>query len=137
MSRVALGVGIALGLALPLLRPMPAAAQGAWQPIGTTNVGNPVSLQTKSVKRAGGITTATLRVRFAKPVASPQGPVTSSRTVVMFDCAKRMVAIRENVYYHDEQANKVWQRKTVAIPGYAAPFEGSMPAVGMAHLCKK
>ena len=70
-------------------------AQGSrWREIGKTSVGNPVFVDPKSVKKgADGIVTATVRVVFAKPVATPKGPITASRTVAMFDCAKKVVAV--------------------------------------------
>ena len=53
--------------------------QAKWKEIGKTMVGNPVFLDPKSVKKgADGIITATLRVPFVKPVATPKGPITSS-----------------------------------------------------------
>ena len=62
------------------------AVQTKWQEIGKTGIGNPVLVDPKSVKKdAAGIITATLRVAFVKPVATPNGPITSSRTVAMFD----------------------------------------------------
>jgi hypothetical protein len=121
---------IALLLALPV--------QGKWKEIGKTMVGNPVFLDPKSVKKgADGIITARLRVPFVKPVTTPKGPITSSVTIAMFDCAKQVVAVKENTYYHDEKANRIYQHSKPGLPGYAAPFKGALPDVAMAYLCKK
>jgi hypothetical protein len=120
-----------------LVAAVPVAAQSRWQSIGTTNIGNPVELDTRSVKRAKGIVTATLRSRFVKPARSPQGPITSARTVVSFDCAKHTVAIVENTYFLDEKTNKVYQHTKVGVPGYTPPMGGSLPEVGMAYVCKR
>jgi hypothetical protein len=75
----------------------PDANQAKWKEIGKTSVGNPVYVDPKSVKKAAdGIVTATLRAVFVKPIATPKGPITASRTVAMFDCAKKTVAVKEN-----------------------------------------
>ena len=112
--------------------------QAKWKEIGKTMVGNPVFLDPKSVKKGtDGIITATLRVPFVKPVETPKGPITSSVTIAMFDCAKQVVAVKENTYYHDEKANRIYQHSKPGIPGYAKPFQGALPEVAMAYLCKK
>jgi len=118
--------------------PAPNAAQAPrWQEIGKTSVGNPVYIDPKSVKKgADGIITATVRATFVKPVATPKGPITASRTVAMFDCAKKTVAVKENTYYHDEKANTVYDKRTVGQPGFGPAIRGSLPDVAMAHVCK-
>lgn len=110
-------------------------AQERWQEIGRTNIGNPVLLDGRSVERQGAMVRATLRVAFVKPVKSPRGDITSSRTTLRLDCAARRVAILENVFYHDERANRIYDRRVVAQPGFAPPLGGSMPEVAMTHLC--
>ena len=114
-----------------------ASAQPRWKELGRTNVGNTVFVDQRSVKRAKDVVTGTFRVAFAKPVTSPRGDITSSRTVASLDCAKRQVAIRENVYFHDEKANRVYDRKVIGTPGWGPPMGGSMPEVAMAQLCPK
>jgi len=116
----------------------PALAQSRWKEIGKTSVGNPVFVDPKTVKKgADGIVTATVRVTFVKPVATPKGPITASRTVAMFDCAKKVVAVKENTYYHDEKANRIYQRSAPGKPGFGSPIRGSLPDVAMGHLCAK
>ena len=116
----------------------PNAAQGSrWKEIGTTSVGNPVFIDPKSVKKgADGIITATVRATFVKPVATPKGPITASRTVVMVDCAKQAVAVKENIYFHDEKTNSVYQRSAPGKPGFGPAIKGTLPEVAIAHLCK-
>jgi hypothetical protein len=127
-----------LAPALALVLAVPAAAQAPrWKELGRTVVGNTVSVDQRTMKRAQGVVTGTFRVAFAKPVKSPRGDITSSRTVASLDCAKRLVAIRENTYYHDERANRVYDHKVVGTPGWAPPMGGSMPEVAMAQLCAK
>ena len=114
-----------------------AGGRPRWKDIGVTGNGNPVQLDERSVRAEGGITTATLRVAFVKPVKSPKGPLTSARTIAMFDCARRQVAVKENWYYHDEKANRVYEHKVVAQPGWSTTIGGSMPAVALDHFCKR
>lgn len=127
----------AVALALLALVARPAGAQARWREIGRTGNDNPVEVDARSVAKAGGITTATLRVRFLKPPKSPKGPITSSRTVVMFDCAARKVAVKENTYYLDERANRVYQHNVVGQPGWGPAIGGSMTAVALDHFCPR
>lgn len=126
----------ALALAAAPLAATPPAAQPRWQEIGKTVVGNPVFLDRRTLTTKKGITTATLRVAFVKPVRTPRGELSSSRTIVMVNCATREIAVKENWYYHDEKANRVYEHKVVAAPGFGKAFEGSMQGVAVAHLCK-
>src|SRR5688572_30655734 len=130
MNLAVLAPILALSTALP--------PQARWQEIGKTSTGNAVLLDPKSVKKApDGIITATLRVKFVKPIATPKGPITASRTVAMFDCAKKLVAVKENIYFHDEKANTVYQRSAPGKPGYGTTIKGSLPDIAMAYLCSK
>jgi hypothetical protein len=123
--------------AVLILPTSPNAAQAKWQEIGKTSVGNPVYVDPKSVKKgADGIVTATVRVTFVTPTNTPKGPITASRTVAMFDCAKKVVAVKENTYYHDEKANRVYQHSAPKTPGYGPAIKGTLPDVAMAYLCK-
>jgi hypothetical protein len=105
------------------------------QDIGTITGGHPVRLEATSVRTAGGITTAAVRVRFLAPVKVPGGTWAASRTIVMVDCAKRAVAVKENWYYTDAAARKVAQHRVVAQPGYGPPLPGSVGAVALKHFC--
>jgi hypothetical protein len=128
---------VVAGIAVVVLSSLPDAVQTKWQEIGKTSVGNPVYVDPKSVKRgADGIVTATVRVTFVKPANTPKGPITASRTVAMFDCAKKVVAVKENTYYHDEKANRVYQHTAAGKPGYGPAIKGTLPDVAMAYLCK-
>ncbi len=121
-----------------VLLTLPNAVQGRWREIGKTSVGNPVFIDPKTVRKgADGIITATVRATFVKPVATPKGPITASRTVAMFDCAKKVVAVKENIYFHDEKANRVYQRSAAGQPGFGPAIRGTLPDIAMAHLCAK
>lgn len=113
------------------------SAAPRWTEIGKTSQGNPVFLETRSVKRANGIATATVRTVFSKPVKFSQGNVTSSRTIAMFDCAKRTVAVKENWFYADEKKGTVIEHRAPKVPGYGSPIKGTLPEIAMNHLCKK
>jgi len=123
---------VLLALPLPTAR---AGAQSRWREIGTTSSGNPVFIDARSVKRDGKIVTATVRVKFLKPVATPKGAITSSRTVAMFDCATRRVAVKENTYFHDEAKGRVYQKSINPAPGYGSPIKGALPDVALTHFC--
>ena len=105
------------------------------KPVGSLAGGNPVALETKSVKRAGGEVIATLRTTFAKPAKAPGGEWYGSRTVVAVRCATGTVAVKENRYYGDAKFTTVASEKIVKIPGYAPPIPGYVPAFALKALC--
>ncbi|MEN9816927.1 MAG: hypothetical protein RLZ32_807 [Gemmatimonadota bacterium] len=105
------------------------------QDIGTITGGHPVRLDPTSLRTAQGITTATVRVRFLTPVKVPGGTWGASRTIVMVDCARQAVAVKENWYYRDAAGKQVAQHRVVAQPGFGPPLPGSVGAVTMRHLC--
>lgn len=121
-------------LTLALAAPLPLVAQSL-KPVGTISGGNPVALETRSVKRAAKEITATLRTTFLKPAKAPGGDWYGSRTVVTVRCAEGTVAVKENRYYADARFTKVANERIVKIPGYAAPVPGSVPALALAQLC--
>jgi hypothetical protein len=113
----------------------PGGAPPALTAIGTTSVGTPVMLETKSVSRAGSIVTATVRVKLQPPLKSAEGELRSSRTIAMYDCAKRTAATKESWYYLDEAGKKEGLHKVVKIPGFSPVFKGSLADVAMQYLC--
>ena len=119
-----------------LLVPSVAEAQKKWTPIGTTASGNPVFVDSKSVKRTDSLVSATVRVVFSTPVQTPKGAWMSSRTSATFDCVRKKLAAKENVYYGDAKETKVVDRKVNAIPGYGPALGGSMGALALDYLCK-
>ena len=119
-----------------LLVPSIAEAQKKWTPIGTTASGNPVFVDAKSVKRTDSLVSATVRVVFSTPVQTPKGAWMSSRTSATFDCARKRLAAKENVYYGDAKETKVVDRKVNAIPGYGPALGGSMGALALDYICR-
>jgi hypothetical protein len=104
--------------------------------IGITSVGNPVLLEPRTVKKgADGIITAAVRVKFLKPVKAGATEYRASRTIAMFDCTAKKVAVKENWYYSDQKGTKVANHKVVGLPGYGTTIKGSLPDVALAHLC--
>jgi hypothetical protein len=121
-------------LTLALL-PSVLQAQKKWTPIGTTASGNQVFVDAKSIKRTGNLVAATVRVVFTTPVQTPKGAWMSSRTMATFDCAKKSLAAKENVYYGDAKETKVVDRKVNAMPGYGPALGGSLGDVALRYLC--
>lgn len=126
----------ALGLAI-LLTAAPLAAQGAprWQEIGKTSTGNSVYLDPRSVSRKDSIITATVRVVFTEPSETPQGPITGSRAVAMFNCARKTVAVKENIIWHDEAKGKIYRRSAPKLPGFGPVFTSNFSGVALTYLC--
>jgi hypothetical protein len=113
--------------------------QGRWQQVGLTSTGNPVFVDSKTVKTGkDGIISATVRVVYAKPVAIPgKGDVNGSKALAMFNCAANSFAVKESWIYHDEKTNKIYTHKVNQIPGYGPTLAGSFGDVAFKHFCKK
>lgn len=112
-----------------------AEAQGRWKAIGSTSSGNPVYVDTRTVKRSGDLVTADVRVVFATPVKAAKGTWASSRTSATFDCARKSLAAKENVFYADARGTKVTERKVNKQPGFGSVIGGSLGDVALKHLC--
>lgn len=110
-------------------------AQTRWKEIGTTSSGNPVYVDPRSVKRSGAVVSGTVRVVFKEPVQTAKGVWKSARTMATFDCAKKSLAAKENVYYADERGTKVTDRTVNKQPGFGPALGGSLGAVAMQYLC--
>jgi hypothetical protein len=123
-------------LLLTVLLVAPAAHAQAWKDIGKTSSDNVVSVDPKSIKRANGQVRATVRVVFTKPVQAAAGTWASSKTSATFDCAKRSLAAKENVYYSDAKSTKVVERHVNKIPGFGPALGGSLGAVALDYLCR-
>jgi hypothetical protein len=121
-------------LTLLLAAPFTVGAQSL-KPVGSISGGNPVALETRTVKRGPKEITATLRTTFLKPAKAPGGDWFGSRTLVTVRCAEGTVAVKENRYYGDAKFTKVANERIVKIPGYAAPVPGSVPALALKQLC--
>lgn len=130
MRRLAL-----LSAGLLALAPLSAQAQ-RWQDIGQTSTGNTVFLDPRSVRKAtDGIITATVRVVYTTPVNTPQGPITGSRSIAMFDCTAKKVAVKENIIWHDEKRGTMYRKSNPAQPGFGPALTSTFAHVAMEHLC--
>ena len=108
---------------------------GGWLPLGTTSTGNAVSAQQSSIRTVDGVIHATVRVIYAKPVATPKGPLGGAVTKAMFDCAKNAVATKETTLYHDVAAGKVYAKSVVKQPGFGPQMKGTFAQVALEGLC--
>lgn len=129
-------VGSAL---LVLCAPALLAAQGrkTTKEIGRTSIGTPtaVLVEPGTVSRAGTVVTAAVRVALVPPLKHPKGELRSSRTIGMYDCAKRVVATKESWYYLDEAGTKEGMHRQVKIPGFGPVAKGSVADVALTWLC--
>jgi hypothetical protein len=117
----------------------PVLAQKATpQQIGTTSVGTPtpVFVEPRSISRTGTVVTATIRVALVPPLKHPKGELRTSRTIGMYDCAKRTVATKESWYYLDEAGTKEGMHRQVKIPGFGPVGKGSVANVALDYLCR-
>ena len=103
--------------------------------IGTTSVGTPVMLEARSVTRTGDTVTATVRALLQPAMKSPKGDYKSTRSIAMFNCGEQTVATKERWFYYDEKGTKEARHDKPGIPGFAAPFKGSLSDVAMMYLC--
>jgi hypothetical protein len=130
----------ALFVALTAISPGSLTAQGTprWQEAGKTSTGNPVFVDTRSVRTdSAGIITATVRVTYTEPVATPQGPITGTRAVAMFDCAKKLVAVKESIIWHDEAKGTIYRKSAPKQPGFGPALRSTFAAVAMEYLCEE
>ena len=113
----------------------PAARAQKWKDIGKTSSGNVVSVDERSVKRKGDTVSATVRVVFTEPVKAARGIWKSSKTTATFDCRKRYLAAKENVFYSDEKGTKVVERNVNKMPGFGPGLSGSLGGIAVDYLC--
>lgn len=104
--------------------------------IGKTVTGASVRAETKSVVRADGIITVTLRTLLQPPIKTANGELRSSRSIAMLDCANMKVATKESWYYFDDKGTKEGMHRKPGIPGYGVATKGSLGDVALVHFCK-
>jgi hypothetical protein len=119
------------------LTPFVAGAQASWKPIGNTSAGNAVFVDARSVRKTGDLVAANVRVVFTEPVKGAKGTFRSYRTSATFNCAKRSLAAKENVYFADAKSTKVIDRSVNKMPGFGPALGGSLGAVALDYLCKR
>ena len=127
---------LALAASAPLTAARPALqTHGTWKSIGATSVGNAVFVDTRTVKRTGNLVAANVRVVFKEPVKGAKGAFSSYRTSATFDCAKKSLAAKENVYFADARGTKVIDRSVNKMPGFGPALGGSLGDVALKYLC--
>ncbi len=123
------------GLALAACALAPAAGAQAMREIGKTAAGNPVLVESRTVRRDGALLNATVRVRFAKAVRARGGDWWSSRTRLTLDCSARQVKVLENWYYGDTTWRRIASHTTPGTPAFGTVMGGSMTSVAYDALC--
>ncbi len=129
----------AVFLAAVFLAAAPQTAQAQrWQDIGKTSTGNTVYLDPRSVSKApDGIITATVRVVYTTAIDTPQGPITGSRSIAMFDCPGKKVAVKENIIWHNEARGTMYRKSNPALPGFGPALTSTFAYVALEYLCKQ
>jgi|JI9StandDraft_2_1071091.scaffolds.fasta_scaffold61076_2 hypothetical protein len=107
-----------------------------WREIGTTSDGNKVYVNPATIVRTDSVVSATVRVVYATPKATPKGPITGSRAVAMFRCRERQVAVKETIIWHDEAKGTVFEKRTPRVPGYGPVFNSNFSGVALRYLCE-
>lgn len=103
--------------------------------IGRTAAGNPVLVESRTVKRVQTMVDATVRVRFAKAVRAPGGDWRASRTRLTLDCTSRRVKVLENWYYGDTTWRRLASHSVSGQPAFGTVMGGSMTSVAYDALC--
>jgi hypothetical protein len=134
MLRSALDLTVIASLSLA---PGALQAQRGWVSIGKTSAGNAVFVESRSVKRTGELVAANVRVVFTEPVKGAKGTFASYRTSATFNCTKKSLAAKENVYYADAKSTRVIDRSVNKLPGFGPALGGSLGAVALDYLCKR
>ena len=124
-----------IGATALVLALAPAASAQRWKDIGKTSSGNVVSVDERSVKRNGDTVSATVRVIFTEPVKAARGLWKSSKISAMFDCRKRYLAAKENVFYADAKGTKVVERSVNRQPGFGPGLAGSLGGIAVDYFC--
>ena len=127
---------LAAGVLAACILAVPGAAQAKFlREIGRTAAGNPVLVESRTVKRVLTMVDATVRVRFAKAVRAPGGDWRSSRTRLTLDCTSRRVKVLENWYYGDTTWRRVASHRVSGQPAFGTVMGGSMTSVAYDALC--
>lgn len=125
-----------LALAIVSIALVPWSAQAQrWKPIGQTVTGSSVFIDPSSISKKDSIITATVRVVFKEPTPTPKGPITGSRAIAMFNCARKTVAVKENIIWHDERKGTIYEKRTPRQPGFGPVFTSNFSGVALAYLC--
>lgn len=114
-----------------------AQRSAARKEIGRTSIGTPtpVFVEPATITRSGTVITAAIRVALVPPLKHTKGDLKSSRTLGMYDCAKRTVATKESWYYLDDAGRQEGMHRQVKIPGFGPVAKGSVADVALTYLC--
>jgi hypothetical protein len=134
-SRSAVTALALISLAVPVI--VADAQSSTRKEIGRTTIGTstPVFVEPGTISRNGTVVTAAVRVALVPPLKHAKGELKSSRTLGMYDCAKRTVATKESWYYLDDAGRKEGMHREVKIPGFGPVSKGSVADVALTWLC--
>jgi hypothetical protein len=135
MTRTARRAALLVAAAVVTCRAATAAGAQAVREIGRTAAGNPVLVESRTVRRAGTMLDATVRVKFARAVRARGGDWWSSRTRLTLDCSARQVKVLENWYYGDTTWRRIASHTSPGTPAFGTVMGGSMTSVAYDALC--
>ena len=74
------------------------------------------------------------------PIAQEKAPVKSAGpsipAIAMFDCAKKQVAVKQSIIWHDERQGTIYEKRAPTQPGFGPAFTSNFSGVALAHLCQ-
>ena len=94
-------------------------------------------VDSRTVKKTGDLVAANVRVVFTEPVKGAKGRFASYRTSATFNCARKSLAAKENVYYADTKGTRVIDRTVNKMPGFGPALGGSLGDVALRYLCAR
>ncbi len=132
MHRPLLAISLSI---LSILCAAQSASAQALKNIGETSAGTPVFLEPKSVSKAGGIVTATLRVALSPTIKTAGREMVSLRSTTMIDCAAQTSATKERWFYYDTKFRTEARHDVPGKPGFGPAIKGSLADVALKHFC--
>lgn len=132
-------VTLALATCVPALR-----AQSPFESLGMTIVGETpggarVYVDPRTVIRRDGRVTATVFVRFNRPVPTKDGTMRSMRAIAHFECRARRMALAEDWTFSDFDGKDLLRYERSTVQGFERRYDpavrGSLAALSLQHFC--
>ena len=141
VARVAIGFGAAGADALcarPLTAQSPFESLGM-SIVGTTPAGATVYVDPRTVIRRDSRITATVFVRFNRPVPTKDGTMRSMRAIAHFECRARRMALAEDWTFSDFDGKDLMRYERTPVRGFDRAYDpavrGSLAALSLDHFC--